>query len=165
MIVANSPLPLLQIVLQVAVTSPHLHDPLNGFRTEGSAAEVGVENDARGIDYPTEAVLMEAVDGTLHLIGHLIDRGHFKTPPLPLALHDLLSQVGHCGTADVLYDILRSLPYTPSLSNSTSNSSIFGKLASNACLRSSIGGLKALIMSHVCESAGAERHPQASLRR
>ena len=53
-VVAGSPRPLLEPVLQVAVPGGHLEHRPEGFVAQGRAAQVGVDDDAGGVDEGAE---------------------------------------------------------------------------------------------------------------
>ena len=70
-IVAKPALALFEIEFQVGVSFADLDDPFQRFRTHRRPAEIGVQDDARGIDHPDQPVPEQRIYSAENLIGNL----------------------------------------------------------------------------------------------
>ena len=107
MVVAEPPLPLLQVVLQVGVTPGDLDDPLDRLPAERRPAEVRVEDDPRGVDHPAEPVGTIALDDLRGPVRRLLRRRQAELLPPSRIGEDPAAELLHDRPARLLHDLPR----------------------------------------------------------
>jgi len=77
-VVTQSSLPPDQVELEIRIARTHLLKTVEGIPGQGSAAEVGVDDDARGIDHLAQPAPAHIFDASRNSFRHLLNRGNTK---------------------------------------------------------------------------------------
>ena len=104
-VVAEPPLPLLQVIFKVGVSPGDLDDPLDRLPAEGRPAEVRVEDHAGRVDHAAQPVGTVRLDDLRGPVGRLLRRRQSEL--FPLLPEDPRPKLLHNRPACLLHDLPR----------------------------------------------------------